>query len=254
MSDRRPVCDALREISARRPVGASALMLVAHPDDEVLGCSVAMRQLPRLRLVHATDGAAGDRALATQRMREAAAALAAMELTPSMAPCGLPDRSLIEHVGALASALNAWLPETAILITHAMEGGHPDHDACAMAAQIACAREERRSGRRIARLEFAVYARAEGEILTNAFSRAAQAAATALQLTTEERMRKRCALQASTSQRHVVDRFALLTETLRPAPDYDFSAPRDAEDLLFAFAHPEREAAWRRAATAALAS
>lgn len=245
---------AIAAIARRRPVEAPALLLVAHSDDEVLGCSVAMRCLPRLRLVHATDGSAGDEAVATERLREAMAALRGLEVRPSMAPCGLPDGSLVEHAGALATALTAWLPDTVLLITHAFEGGHPDHDACALAAQIACASEAERSGRHVARLEFAIYARSAGVIRANAFAPDAQPAPTVIKLSTEEQMRKWRALQAFAFQRHVVDRFPLKAEALRPAPDHDFTAMRRPDDLLFAFRNPEREPTWREFAQSALAT
>lgn len=244
----------LAAITARQPTDAPALLLVAHADDEVLGCSVAIRQLRQLRLVHATDGSGGDEAAAAERLREAMAAMKALGVRPSMAPCGLPDGSLIEHVRELADALAAWLPETALLITHAYEGGHPDHDACSLAAQLACAREAERSGRRVARLEFAIYARGHGKIRTNAFPADAAPAAAVLGLSAEEKMRKQRALAAFVSQRHVVERFPLDTEALRPAPEHDFARARETDDLLFAFRNPEREPAWRQAALAALSS
>jgi LmbE family N-acetylglucosaminyl deacetylase len=245
---------ALAAIAARQPIDLPALLLVAHSDDEVLGCSVAMRHLPQLRLVHATDGSGGDQRVATQRLQEVMAATKELGLTPSMAPCGLPDGALIEHAGALASALAAWMPDTALLITHAFEGGHPDHDACALAGQLACLQEFARSGRRVARLEFAIYSGWGGAIRTNAFPRDATPAPTVLTLSPEEKMRKHRALQAFASQRHVVERFPLDSEAIRPAPDHDFAAPRDPNGLLFAFQNPEREPEWRHAAVAALAS
>lgn len=243
---------AIATIAQRLPIEVPALLLVAHSDDEVLGCSVAMRCLPQLRLAHATDGSAGDQTMATERLRESMTALRELGLRPSMAPCGLPDGSLVEHTAALAAALAAWLPDTALLITHAFEGGHPDHDACALAAQIACAKEAERSGRQVARIEFAIYARGNGAIRTNAFAPDAQPAPTVLTLTTEEQMRKRRALGAFASRRHVVDRFPLRAEALRPAPDHDFPAIRNADELLFAFRNPDREPAWRRSAAKAL--
>lgn len=249
----RAVTDAvLSALSARRPVAASVLLLVAHPDDEVLGASVTLRCAERLRLVHATDGSGGDAVITAERFRELLAALESLDVEPTIAPCGYPDGSLIGHAAALAEHLAGWLSDTDVLITHAFEGGHPDHDACALAAQLACTRELERSGRRVARLEFAIYARIDGAIRTNAFPPADAVLATTLQLSPEEQARKRRSLQAFASQRHVVDRFPLATETLRPTPEYDFSVPRDPAQLLFAFGEPSRETRWREAAAAAL--
>jgi N-acetylglucosamine malate deacetylase 2 len=35
-------------------------VVVAHPDDETIGCGAILRRLPLVRLVHVTDGAPRD--------------------------------------------------------------------------------------------------------------------------------------------------------------------------------------------------
>ena len=238
--------DVLSALSIRRGGRVRALLLVAHPDDEVLGASVALRAFDRLRVAYGTDGSGGRPEVTAARFAELEIALERLGVAPALSACGFPDGRLVEHAAALARRLDALLPGTDVLVTHAFEGGHPDHDACALAAQIACAR----AGRAVARLEFAIYARSGGGMLFNGFP--ASERAVALALSPEEQAGKRHALDAFASQRHVVDRFPLRRETFRVAPVHDFTRPRDPDDLLFAFAKSAREAAWREAARRAL--
>jgi hypothetical protein len=51
---------ALPALASREVFAARTLLLVAHPDDEVLGASVLLRHAQSLRLVHATDGSGGE--------------------------------------------------------------------------------------------------------------------------------------------------------------------------------------------------
>ena len=230
-----------------------ALLLVAHSDDEVLGCSVIMSRLRRLTIMYATEARVSHDGIAGKRLEEALAALKVLGLAPIVLPCGLPDGSLVKHTRVLASLIADRLPDTALLITHAFEGGHPDHDACALAAQMARDAEEERSGCRVAHLEFAIYAHTDGAIRTNAFPKDAQPSAAVLALSPQEQVLKKRALGEFASQRHVVDRFPLQHEALRRALRYDFSAARADETVLFAMRQPGSELAWRQDAQAALA-
>lgn len=241
--------DVLVALAARQPVIVPALMLVAHPDDEVLGASLTMCGLRSLHLVHATDGAAGAGVGGiADRFAELDSALARLGVAPVRTRLGFPDGTLVDSAKTLAAALAPMLASVELLVTHALEGGHPDHDACALAAQIACARD---GASHVTRLEFAVYARIDGAIRTNTFS-PGRSQPTVFALSAAEQARKRHALEAFASQRHVVDRFPLGIETLRASSDEDFTRSRNPADVLFAAAAPEREVRWRAAALAAV--
>src|SRR5437868_2111019 len=43
--------------SDRDDIAVPALIVIAHPDDETIGCGALLRRLPRALVVHVTDGA-----------------------------------------------------------------------------------------------------------------------------------------------------------------------------------------------------
>src|SRR5262249_54504180 len=57
----RRLCDPERGLgSARQPVDVRGLVLAAHPDDETIGASTILTQLPDVTVVFLTDGAPCD--------------------------------------------------------------------------------------------------------------------------------------------------------------------------------------------------
>jgi len=247
--------DALQAIAARRDVAAPAAVVVAHPDDEVLGLSAVLPHLKDLRLIHASDGAKGavDGAGPEARFRELDAALSVLNVTPAARICyALPDGALVDHLGDLVERLVEDLAQVELVLTHAFEGGHPDHDACAVAVQAAVARLHRDGQRAPERLEFALYRREPTGVALNSFPVDAEIAP--LALTGEEQVRRVQALAAFESQQHVVSRFPADREAVRLAPEFDAAQPRAPGALLFAGADPHAEGRWRTAAARFLAT
>jgi LmbE family N-acetylglucosaminyl deacetylase len=130
------------------------LVVAAHPDDETIGASTMLATRHELTVIHVTDGAPRDRRwwprgapssreeYARLRRREADAALALAGVDSArIHRLGLVDleacRALPELITVLRDAIDRARPE--LLITHAYEGGHPDHDAVAFAVAEACA-------------------------------------------------------------------------------------------------------------------
>lgn len=139
------------------PADAACLLVVApHPDDDVLGCSYAMRAVAnrggRVVVAWLTDGGAshGDRgpaaraALVATRRVEALAGVAALRVTP-IATYFLdnPDGNLAAHVVPAAAALRTIVARHAIdaLCVTSDRDDHPDHRASfAIAAATGVAR------------------------------------------------------------------------------------------------------------------
>ncbi|HLI77367.1 MAG TPA: PIG-L family deacetylase, partial [Acidobacteriaceae bacterium] len=130
------------------------LVVLAHPDDEVLALGGRLERLASSRLLTITDGAPKDGSDARQHgfpTLEAYREARRDELGKALAHAGLglgvtpvfggqvPDQAASFHLVALArgiaSAIEDFKPE--VVLTHPYEGGHPDHDACAFAVHAA---------------------------------------------------------------------------------------------------------------------
>ena len=218
-------------LAARRPVGARVALVVAHPDDETIAAGASLHLLPGLLLVHVTDGA--PRALAdaaaagfgapadyaAARRGELMTALDAAGAAPDLVELGVADQDASLHMTALARALSRLFDAHGIeaVITHAYEGGHPDHDATAFAVHAAAA------GRRPV-LEFAGYhADPAGALLTGCFLPGPSP--TVVALTEAERARKRTMFDCFRTQARTLAAFGTEQESFRPAPAYDFAEP-----------------------------
>jgi len=125
----------------------NALVVVAHPDDEVIGCGILMQRMEEVRVAFATDGAPLDRKFwpkydsreqyASVRKLEACDALAYAEIDQlqyltTAEGSTVPDQELFRNLDAAADSLLSIVKRVSpkILLTLAYEGGHPDHDCC----------------------------------------------------------------------------------------------------------------------------
>lgn len=245
----RTVCvdaflDSLTCPAVRRPSPPRCLLLVAHPDDEVVGAGGQLRWLrPGLHVAHLTPGVpieldAGQRR--TYPSLDAYGECRAGELQRVLAAVPIPhdnrhrlsgaDQRCVQRLVPLTHELTALLrrvqPE--ILLTHAYEGGHPDHDSAALIAQAACAALSVSP----IRVEFASYHLQEGRFASGSFlpggspSIAATIDSNALAF-------KRSLLATYTSQQSVLDQFDPELERFRVAPLYDFSRPPHDPPLYY---------------------
>jgi LmbE family N-acetylglucosaminyl deacetylase len=236
--------DFLHRLAAdRSPVTLPVLVLAAHPDDEVIGLGGTLPRFRDLRILHVTDGAPRDgrdarahgfadlAGYAAARRRELAAALALAGLAPDRAETlGIPDQeatpNLTAIVAALRDRLDAWRP--AVVITHPYEGGHPDHDATALAAALAC----REGGPAL--VEMTSYHAAPQGIAIGRFLSAEGCTPVTLELDAATRDLKRRMLACFASQQATLSQFEVAgEELLRPAPAYDFAQPPHAGQLLY---------------------
>jgi LmbE family N-acetylglucosaminyl deacetylase len=250
---------------AGRPrIRPRVLLAVAHPDDETVALGAQLCRCEDLILLHLTDGAprnladarwhgfADAASYAAARARELYAALAAGEVSARRFSFGLPDQGLTHALPELCRRVGALVDRLrpAVLITHAYEGGHPDHDCAALACQAAAV-----ALAGTLRLEFTAYHAAAGTPAWGQFVDKPEQPQIAIALSLEEQRRKSAMLACFATQAAVLASAPRSEERLRIAPAYDFREPPHAGPLWY-----ERMewgvsgATWRQRAAAALAT
>jgi len=229
-----PAGGCLRDLLERAPLRHRIALVVAHPDDETIAAGASLHLMPGLLLVHVTDGApvrladfhrngfATPAAYGDAREAELQAALGVAGVQPHRARLRVPDQDAMLHLAGIAAELGRLFDAHAIqaVLTHAYEGGHPDHDATALATHLAA----RAHG--IPVIEFPAYHAGPGsEMEVQRFLPAATAPETLVRLSPGETDRKRAMLDCFHTQAGVLHLFAASMERFRPAPAYDFTAP-----------------------------
>jgi N-acetylglucosamine malate deacetylase 2 len=262
--DASAVLDAL---ASGEPVSGRTVMVVAHPDDETLSLGLALPSFEHLTLVHVTDGAPldGDDAAKLgfhsldhyREAREAELAGALAHLAPRCRriALGVADQTAVRSLAAIVERLGPLLQGADRVVTHPYEGGHPDHDAVALAVQRACQRLTQQGRRAPLRLEFAGYYKGPDGQITGRFHPdpdhpAVEATPSAARLAV-----KRAAVASFVSQAGVTRWFDPTLEAYRTAPDYDFTQPPPPGRVLYDdWGWALTSARWRVLATEALRS
>ncbi len=233
------------------------LVVVAHPDDEVVGAGALIFRLPDVWILHATDGAPRDprfmargfqgtrEEYARARRRELEQALALAGVGPDrLLGLGIADQEAVFEIPRLteriARAVREIGPDT--VLTLAYEGGHPDHDAVALAA--------RRAAEGIEILEMPLYHAepgTEGMVVQEFLPGSPEID---LPLTDRERDLKQRMIEAFATQAETLQAFLPpRDERFRPAPSYDFTRPPHAGRLQYEiWGFPIDGHRWREAA------
>jgi LmbE family N-acetylglucosaminyl deacetylase len=218
---------------------ARILLLIPHPDDEVVGAAATIARCrgdgDRFFGVYLTDGIPAyehlwswDRprrtAWARRRCEEAQAAARMLGIKP-VAFCDWPSRTLKAHLHEATTRIAAVLVEHAIdaIWVSAWEGGHQDHDVANFLAARVC------GGRPV--IEFAEYNRGGGALSWNRFA-VPNGSETELRLTAEETEAKRRLLALYRSESTNLALARVRVESRRLLPVYDYGRAPHAGTLL----------------------
>jgi len=213
-------------------------LVVAHPDDETLGAGAHLKYWPNLTIVHVTDGAPRDGAdarregfsspdgYAKARREELGCALREGEAEHArLIQIGVPDQEAIANIGEVIQHLRQALAGYEVVITHPYEGGHPDHDACALASRAALPRHG-------TLWEFAGYHLRNGAIESGEFP-GADGAEMQEVLSGEDLRRKEKMIRCFRTQLGTLSQFRWNIESFRHAPEVDFTQPPHPGVLLY---------------------
>jgi LmbE family N-acetylglucosaminyl deacetylase len=210
------------------------LIAVAHADDETLGCfSLLNDPSNEVHIVHATDSAPRDVQYAIRSgfdTREAYKAARQQEVRDVLAKARL-DAGRYHCLGFADQEAPLYWPQVRAYVegfaadrvyTHAYEGGHPDHDAIALAL----------SGLPNV-WEFPLYHGLDGEFTPHSFLD--RQADSVVEFDAAQRTAKRSWLDCFPSQKRVIDLFPVERESFRPARPYDFTRPPHEGELYYEF-------------------
>ncbi len=214
------------------------LVVAAHPDDETIGAGGMLGRMCNPFVLHVTDGAPRNLEFARAagfETREEYARARRRELSCALRLAGIPEtrmaalpiadqRASYDMAGLarnLGRHLREWKP--ALILTHAYEGGHPDHDATAFAVHAACGTMN--DPPRI--FEFTSYHAAGPSEPTLQAGRflVGQDSGQVVVLPITDRQRKEAMLACFESQAEMLSQFQTHEERFREAPAYDFGRP-----------------------------
>jgi LmbE family N-acetylglucosaminyl deacetylase len=231
----------------------------------VIGAGGQLHRLIGAAVLHVTDGAprelgdaqsagfAGVADYAKARKREAEMAMALAGIPSDRIFClEIPDQETTFRLTALSRGLHQFFDEhdSRVVVTHAYEGGHPDHDAVSFAVNAACRRIA--GGRRPKIIEMAGYHAGPEGLVTNDFLQPSGPTLT-LMLDAGQQESKRRMLACYRTQAATLAPFGVSVERLRPAPLYDYGKPPHPGQLWYEqFGWALSGEGWRARARAAL--
>jgi LmbE family N-acetylglucosaminyl deacetylase len=235
--------------SATGPIdGSRVAIVIAHPDDEAIGCGALMSRLRNVKVIAATDGAPADglsakrqgfsnpREYAEQRAIELRASLAIPGVPESnLIELGVPDGAVWHSAAAIILKLAQLFDETDIdtVITHSFEGGHSDHDGLAYCVHLA-------AGMFLDRAPI-VYETPYYHVGANGFTVQTFCdgdPGACADITNAQKRMKAAMFSAHATQSMVLSRFDPGVERYRIAPRYDFRRPPNQGNMRYASQAP----------------
>lgn len=215
-------------------------VIVAHPDDEVIGAGGLISQLANVTILHVTDGAPINREMAKAAGFEQSSDYARVrreECVTALALANVPEERIVEFgvadhqapysLSHLTKRLTRFLQRSApnIVLTHPYEGGHPDHDATAFATHAAVRLLQRNGLSPPVLFEMALHPGNDGENRVLDFLPSSGREITTFMLDEAAKELKRRMFNCFVTQREVLNKGPLGPERFRRSPGYDFAQP-----------------------------
>lgn len=217
------------------------MIVVAHPDDEVIGAGITLSTFPVVHVVYVTNGAppsvekanqAGFRTVqeySDARRKESTTALSlAGVASQNIARLGFLDSvttyTMKPLVHEILRAIEQIKPS--LIITHPYEGGHPDHDTTCLCVHLArdYAHRYEYTDEKIPIVEMTSYFVASGQMVASQFIDEGGDSVT-IPLEKSQQNLKRMMLECHESQAYLLNIFPVETERFRVARAYDFTKP-----------------------------
>jgi LmbE family N-acetylglucosaminyl deacetylase len=244
-------------------------VIVAHPADEVVGAGCLISKLVDVTVLHVTDGVPRDmqdakaagfdaRVDYARALREECLAALAIANVPEdrVIDLAIPDHQASACLADLTKRITTFVQQSAadIVVTHAYEGGHPDHDATAFATHAALRLLKQNGFKPPVLFEMALHPSEDFKARVPDFLPGAERETTTLLLDDRARELKQRMFACLETQRESLDASPIGLERFRQPIAYDFSAPPQHGKLHYEkFDWAPTSDEWQSLASAALA-
>ena len=226
---------------------ADVAVVIAHPDDESLGCGAQLARLKGGTVILVTDGAPCDPCYANRhgfRSTKAYAQARLAETRTALKLAGVPECNLVlmnvpdqEAAWRLEDITSSIVQAFAMrgirfVLTHSYEGGHPDHDATAFAVHAA-AQILSSCGHQIDIIEMPFYRMGTTRRLFQSFTEDRGNRQLSLLLRGDQLALKNKILKCHATQEYTIGMFSADIEQFRLAPWYDFTKLPNGGKLFY---------------------
>ena len=215
------------------------VVIVAHPDDDVVGAGGLISRLDDVKVLHITDGVANEDRESNNVSHEGSESARAFrrESRDALALANVPPEHIVEfglsteqapfELANLTRRIASFLMQTTpdIILTNPYEGGDPDHDATAFATHAALRLMREKGFEPPSVFEIAMYPTPDGNKRVLDFLPSEAAEVTTLLLDKKARDLKRQMFDCFTTRPDLQRQNSFGRERFRRPPRYNFAAP-----------------------------
>ncbi|HET6671009.1 MAG TPA: PIG-L family deacetylase [Pyrinomonadaceae bacterium] len=220
------------------------VVIVAHPDDDIVGAGGLISRLEDVTVLHVTDGVAKDDHTSDVMDSESARARR-LESRTALALANVPPEQIVEfglsteqapfELAELTRRIAAFIKQNTpdVVLTNPYEGGDPDHDATAFATHAALRLLRENGFKAPSVFEIALYPTPDGNKRVLDFLPSEAAEITTLLLDKNARDLKQRMFACFTSQPNLHRENSFGRERFRRPPRYNFAAPPNGGKLNY---------------------